>query len=62
MPNFYCYEMPWGFMTLDLEIEEAPVDPINAWSVTSEVAELIESGADIQVHNEALVVVPQLED
>ena len=62
MPNYYCYEMPWGFMTCDLDVEEAPADPINAWSVTPEVAELIAEGAGIQVHNDALVVVPQLED
>jgi len=58
MPNFYCYEMPWGFMTCDLDTEEAPAEYANAWSVTPAVAELIEEGADIQVHNDSLVVVP----
>lgn len=58
MPNYYCYEMPWGFMTCDLEVEDAPAEHARSWSVTATVAELIEAGADVQVHNEALVVVP----
>lgn len=61
MPNFYCYEMPWGFLTCDLDAEEAPEEYLNAWSVTTTVADLIEEGADVQVHNDALVVVPIVE-
>ena len=45
-------------MTCDLDTEEAPAEYANAWSVTPAVAELIEEGADIQVHNDSLVVVP----
>ena len=45
-------------MTCDLDVEEAPAEYASAWSVTPTVAELIAEGADIQVHNDALVVVP----
>lgn len=62
MPNYYCYEMPWGFVTCDIDVEPAPENYANCWSVTSEVAELIEEGADIQVQNEALVIVQTPQD
>lgn len=61
MSNFYCYEMPWGFMTCDLETEDAPAEYARAWSVTPAVADLITEGADVQVHNDALVVVPVIQ-
>jgi hypothetical protein len=60
MSNFYCYEMPWGFLTCDLDVEEAPAEHYGAWSITEGTAQLIESGAMVEVQNEALVVIPVL--
>ena len=63
MPTRYkVQQFEWGYRMYDSQTEEPADGEIARYDVNLEEAELIENGADIQIVDGEIVVIPQEEE
>ena len=57
--NYYCFEMPWGFITCDLNSDEPPAlgEYTRSWAITEEKAQEIAEGAEVHIVEEGVLAV-----
>jgi hypothetical protein len=57
----YCYQMPWGFMTCEVGVDEPPTEFVDRWGVNITESRMIAQGGEVFVDDDGrLVVVPSV--
>lgn len=54
----YCYPMPWGFYVEEVGVDPTPEDYTVRWGVNQTEARQIREGAEVEVQDGQLVIVP----
>lgn len=58
MTRYKTYQYPWGFLTIDTQNETAPEGYSQEFSVNLTEASYIEDGAQLEVIEDELIVIP----